>query len=374
MNNCLIIIVNWNDFKKTSRCIKSLLNCNSSNCDFLLVDNFSNNNEYLQLYKFLKKIIKKKNIYFKKFNFRNYKNIKKKKKFFYLVRSFLNTGCTGGYNIAYDFGIHFEYKYICRIDNDCVVSKNFIFKLINFMDKNQEYAGVNSKVCYLQKKKIIQWVGCKIANNLKTHRSMRIFKKQKSFNEYRPDLNTKNWKGLGQTDSLNGPGSLIRVEALKKAGLASSDFFFCPEDIELSFRLKKFGKLGVLLDSEIYHEVAQSAKKELKINNADYSFGEDLIVNSREYKTFKSYFILIKKIGSFWDKLFGYGYFIIKLIFFLLFNYLKFKILFRASYHFVQKKYGKFDLIINNKNVNNIDNKIKNYFKILAPKRPVLHK
>jgi len=371
MNNCLITIVNWNDFQKTSRCIKSLISCNSNSCDFLLVDNFSNKNEYLKLLKFLKIILKKKKIFFQKFNFGNYKNIKIRKKNFFFIKSPLNTGCTGGYNIAYDFGINFKYKYVCRIDNDCEVSKNFIFKLINFMYKNQEYAGVNSKVCYLQKKEHIQWAGCKVGNNLKTHSSMRIFKKQKSLNEYRPDLNTKNWIGLGETDCLNGPGSLIRVEALKKTGLASSDFFYGPEDIELSFRLKKFGKLGVLFDSEIYHEVAQSEKKELKINNINYSLRTKLIENSREYKIFKSYLLLIKKIGSFWDKLFGYGYFVIKLIIFLLFNYFKFKILFKAIYHFILKKYGKFDLIINNKNVKNVRSKAANYFKILGSKKSI---
>jgi len=374
MNNCLIATVNWNDFQKTSRCIKSLINCNSRKCDFLLVDNFSNKNEYSKLLKFLKIILKKKNIHFQKFNFRNYKNIKIRKKNFFLIKSPLNTGCTGGYNIAYDFSMYLQYKYICRIDNDCEVSKNFIFKLINFIDKNQEYVGVNSKVCYLQKKKHIQWVGCKLGNNLKIHRPMRIFKKQKSLNEYRPDLNTNNWRGLGETDFLNGPGSLISVEALKKSGLASSDFFYGPEDIELSFRLKKFGKLGVLLDSEIYHEVAQSENIQLKINNPNGSLRKKLIPERRQYEIYKSYLILIKKIGSFWDKLFGYGYFVIKLIFFLLFNYLKFKILFKAMYHFILKKYGEFDLIVNNKNVNNIHLKVENYFKILASKKSIYYK
>lgn len=65
MNNCLIATVNWNDFQKTSRCIKSLINCNSRKCDFLLVDNFSNKNEYSKLLKFLKIILKKKIYIFK---------------------------------------------------------------------------------------------------------------------------------------------------------------------------------------------------------------------------------------------------------------------------------------------------------------------
>lgn len=367
-NNCLIATVNWNDFNRTSRCIQSLINSNSKNCDFILVDNFSNNKEYKLILEFLIKITKKNKIKLQKFNFRNYKNIKTKKNFF-LVKSPLNTGCTGGYNIAYDFGIFLNYKYVARIDNDCEVSKGFIINMINFMNKNDDYVGINSKVCYLQKKNHIQWIGCNINNNLKFHRSMRNFKKQNSLKDYRPDLHSKNWKGLGKTDALNGPGSLIRVDALKKTGLASSDFFFGPEDVELSFRLKKYGKLGVLLDSVIYHEVAQSAKKDLEINNRKYIFDKKLIATSRQYKEFKSYLLLIKKIGSFWDKIFGYSFFLLKLIFFFLFNFAKFKILIIAIYHFVLKRYGKFDLIINNKNVNNLNLKIYNYYKILDLKK-----
>ena len=66
MNNCLITTVNWNDFQKTSRCIKSLISCNSNSCDFLLVDNFSNKNEFSKLLKFLKIILKKKKYIFSK--------------------------------------------------------------------------------------------------------------------------------------------------------------------------------------------------------------------------------------------------------------------------------------------------------------------
>jgi GT2 family glycosyltransferase len=353
MNNSIISTVNWNDFKKTSRCIKSLINSNSTNCDFVLVDNYSNNDEYFKLLKFLKEITSKNRINFQNFNFRDYTNLSRYKKNFFLIKSPLNTGCTGGYNIAYDFAVLFRYKYVVRIDNDCEVSKNFLFELTNFMDQNQNYVGINSKVCYMQNKEMIQWVGCRINNNLKFHRSMRPFKKQRSLEENRPDLNSKKWIGLAETDALNGPGSLIRVEVFKKSGLASSDFFFGPEDIELSFRLKKFGKIGVMLDSEIYHEVAQSAKKEL-------TFGD------RKYKEFKSYLILIKKIGSFWDKIIGYGYFYLKLNYFLFFNYSEFKILFKALTHFILKKYGKFDIIKNNSKVNNLDIKIKNYYKILV--------
>ena len=71
-------------------------------------------------------------------------------------------------------------------------------------------------------------------------------------------MHSKNWKGINGTDTLNGPGSIIRSKILNKTGLSDPEFFG-PEDMELSIRLKKYGKICVNLDSVIYHEVAKSA-------------------------------------------------------------------------------------------------------------------
>ena len=352
MNSNLIAVTNWNDFQKTSRCILSIIKCVPNNYDILVVDNFSSEQQYSLLLNFIYKIAKKKKLNFFQYDIFNYKKLNSNKNNnFFLIRSNINTGCTGGYNICYDFSIFSKYKYVARIDNDCVVTPDFLIKLVNFLDQNPLFAGVSSKVCYLQKKNIIQWVGCLIKNNLKLHRSMRVFKKKSFFKNNATNLFSKNWKGWRYTDALNGPGSLIRVEILRKTGLASNDFFFGPEDIELSFRLSKKGKLGVNLESEIYHEVAQSIKIDLN--------------NNRSYQEFKSYLILIKKIGTFWDKFFGYLLALAKLLYFLFINFSLFKKLFRAYFDFILKRYGEYDLIINNKNVYNVSTKAKKFLTLL---------
>ena len=89
---------------------------------------------------------------------------------------------------------------------------------------------------------------------------------------------SKNWKGFLSTDTLNGPVSVIRSNI--KTGLSDPEFFG-PEDMELSIRLKKYGKICVNLDSVIYHEVAKSA--------------EITGQNIRKYYEIKSY-IYFKKI------------------------------------------------------------------------------
>ena len=76
------------------------------------------------------------------------------------------------------------------------------------------------------------------------------------------------------------PGQLEAF--LRKTGLSDPEFFFGPEDMELSLRLRKFGKLAVNLDSTIYHEVAKSAK----ITG----------ISTRKYYEIKSYLYFLKKL------------------------------------------------------------------------------
>ena len=87
--------------------------------DILIVDNNSNEKKF----KILKKSINK--IKNKKFIVKEIKKIDYKKKLetnskiqIFLIKSEINSGCTGGYNIGYHFGKISGYDYISRIDND----------------------------------------------------------------------------------------------------------------------------------------------------------------------------------------------------------------------------------------------------------------
>ena len=278
----LIVTTNWNDHIRTLRCIRSLINIKNISFDILIVDNNSTEKNYNILKKSINKIKKKFTV--KEIIDLNYRKKLKKdsKKKIFLIKVPINTGCTGGYNIGYHFGKISGYDYISRIDNDCTVDKDYLKKKVSFLEKNKDYMGINSKVCYLQKKNYIQWVGAKFSYKLIFHRSEN-FKKTKFENQIRANLE-KNWKGIISTDALNGPGSLIRSAVFKKTKYSDVEFFFGPEDVELSNRIKRFGKIAVFLDSKIYHEVAQSSKL--------------TGLNKRSYYEYKSQILLIKKIYS----------------------------------------------------------------------------
>ena len=198
-------------------------------------------------------------------------------------------------------------------------------------------------------------MGAKYKFNLIINKSTRIYKKTKLNQDFENNL-SKNWKGLIETDTLNGPGSLIRSSAFKKTGYSDPNFFFGPEDMDLSNRLKKIGKIIVNLDSEIYHEVAQSA----------------LItgMSKRTYYEYKSHLYLLKKIYSYPIFLTSLLIFVSSIMYNILFYvfffkkdlFFKINIKFKALKDLLGMKLGVYDMI--NLNKNNKIKFIKDYLRI----------
>ena len=100
------------------------------------------------------------------------------------------------------------------------------------------------------------------------------------------------------TDAICGCCSIYKVNVLKKSGLGDEDFFYGPEDIELSHRLKKYGRLVCDQKIKTFHKIARSAHIAKKFE--------------RTFESTYGFLILIKKIGTFSDKLFGYAFFIVR--------------------------------------------------------------
>ena len=157
MTKTLIATLNWNDYQRTKRCINSLARALKKNTSIIIIDNNSKNLEYNKLCA----LIKKKTSSYKEidysFFFKKQKKIKFKK--FYLLKIPFNSGCTGGFNFAYKFALMNNFDFISRVDNDCTVQKDYLLKKIDFLKRNIDVVGINSKVCYLQKQNKIQWVG-----------------------------------------------------------------------------------------------------------------------------------------------------------------------------------------------------------------------
>ena len=315
-----IVVLTWNDFFNTTKCIKSIYPQLDDTTKLILVDNDSDEKIYNKTINWIKKRYKN-----------DYLHLKKKSKFsqykkkIIILRNNINLGCGFGHNSGYEFAIKNNFEFIARIDNDMIIKNKFFNKLLKNFD-DPKILALSPKIMYKYSPKKIWWMGTKIGNSLKFQKHMRDYPYGL--------LDNKNLKGLIQTDSIAGCASIMRTSRIKKIGLSDSDFFYGPEDVEFSRRIyDKPGSLIVDLDVKIYHAITQSFK---------------LFSKRKMYFECKYRLLLIKKIGTFLDKFFGYGISIIKFFLYVVFSFKKRhrkKIIpvGLAILHFFQNKIGEFD-------------------------------
>ena len=319
-NTLAIVVLTWNDFFNTIKCIKSIYPQLDDKTKLILVDNDSEERIYNKTVNWINKNYKN-----------NYLHLKKKSKFLQfkkkiiILRNNKNLGCGFGHNSGYEFAIKNNFEFVARVDNDMVVPKKFFINILkNF--NNKIIQGVSPKILYSHNRKLIWWMGAKIGNSLKFQTHMR---------DYSYGLkDNKKYSGITNTDAIAGCASVMRCSRLKKVGFSDKDFFYGPEDVELSRRIyTNPGSLIVDRNIKIYHAVTQSF-----VN----------LSRRRIYFEYKYRLVLIKKIGTIGDKLFGYS---ISLIKFFLYCCLFMKKkhnskiipVFFAIKHFIEGKLGDYD-------------------------------
>lgn len=320
-----IIILTWNDFENTIKCIKSAV-CNLRKNDKIFI--IDNNSKKTILNRTIRWINKN---YHKKFHNKIYKkpiflpsNIIDKKSIF-LIKNNKNLGCGYGHNTGYKTALINNFEFVARIDNDMILPQNFFVKIMkNF--KNKKIESISPKIMYTKRPEFIWWMGAKIGNSLKFDVPMRNY-------QYNL-LDDKKYNGIIETDAIAGCASIMRTSRLKKIGLSDKDFFYGPEDVEFSKRIfTTAGSLVVDRNVKIYHSVTQSF-----IN-----------LNKRKiYFEFKYRLLLIKKIGTKFDKIIGYSFTFMKSIIYLILffrNKHRNKIIpvFKAWQDFTLNRLGEYD-------------------------------
>lgn len=293
-----IVVLSWNDWKNTSELLDSIFKSDYKNYDIILVDNNSNTQNLESLLNWCAK----KKIRINRINFKPKSAHKKKTgKNLYLYRITevadlpfaRNLGVARGYNKGINYALKNNYEFVVKLDCDFLVTKNFISGMVKTLKENNNAATVSPKVYYYinKKTKIIWWKGLNFTKNY-----LRFQRTGKGGD--RRTLDKGQFKGLIKTDSICGCCVMFRSKILKKVGQLDEDFFFGPEDIEHSNRIKKYGDLLVNLDYHTYHKVSQSI----------FISG----IKSRFYFETIGWLLIINKICNTKDKIIGQLFFIIR--------------------------------------------------------------
>lgn len=234
-----VLVLNWNGWQDTVKCIESLKFLTYPNYEIVVLDNASTNDSVARICKAHPDVL--------------------------LIETGANLGFAGGNNIGIRYALERGAEYIWLLNNDTIVSPDALTAMIEVAESDPKIGAVGSVLYYMnQPEKIQAWGGGRV--NLITGRSRHLL-------------------ALGDLHYITGASMLLRKEALEQVGLLDEGFFMYWEDTDLSFRLLQKGwRLAVAPNSRVLHKESASAKKG--------SAQQDILYNASAVRFFRRHALL----------------------------------------------------------------------------------
>ena len=199
----IAIVLNWNGFEDTRKCIESLQASEYSNLQIIIVDNASTDGSQDKLQKLFPEL--------------------------HLILNSFNKGYAGGNNVGINLAMERRAKYILVINNDIVVEKDSITLLVKVAEKDNNVGVVTGLIKYQSNPYDIYYAAGKYSRWRCA--GLNVVKKN-SFNPTPVNISF-----------VNGSYFLVRKEALEKLGLLDESYFMYFEDLVFSNRISKHYKL-----------------------------------------------------------------------------------------------------------------------------------
>lgn len=214
-----IIIPCFNALEYTKQCIESVLLQTNINYELILINNGSTDGtkEYFDI---LKKQLKP----------------NKKLQRTTIFQSGKNLGVAKALNLGISKSVG---KYICYLNNDVIVTKDWLKKIVKAAKSDKEIGAVGTMFNAFENKKYLK--------DAEQNKSL--------IDVVAQTISIKNSGKIKKAKTIHGLCMFIKKSVFKKVGLFNEDFYPCfGEDIEFCERLKKNGyKLVDALDVFIFH-------------------------------------------------------------------------------------------------------------------------
>lgn len=308
-----IIILNWNGWEDTIECLESVYQIEYPDYDIIVVDNSSKdmsiekikeyaagnlrmesyffkynlNNKPLHLIEYSQEELKfsdkiRKDLSIK----RNSDNFPLEKKLI-LIKNTENYGFAEGNNIAIKFALKvLNPNYVLLLNNDTVVDPNFLTKLINIAESNQEIGFIGPTIFDYKPPCNIQSAGLKI-----------LWNKGDAI-----DLALEDYiLSPREVDAVTGCALLAKSELLNKIGLLNKDYFAYFEDVEWCVRAQRaLYKIVYVPEGKVWHKGGATSSK---------ITGFALYQHTRNRFWFMKQYASKKQYGVFLVYFFGFKFF-----------------------------------------------------------------
>ncbi|MBU0976180.1 MAG: glycosyltransferase family 2 protein [Patescibacteria group bacterium] len=210
-----IIVLNWNGFEETVECLKQLEAVDYSNFKVVVVDNGSKNNEAERIKEKYSKII--------------------------LIKNKSNKGFVVANNQGVQIALKGGAKYILFLNNDTYFHKDFLGKLVDYMETKENVGICGPVIKYYNSDRVWSAGGKYIYFGL-----AKQLWKGKKYGEFKEVV-----KEPQLVEFVSGCALLIRESIVRKIGMLDPIYFAYVEDVDICFRCKKAGFEVILVPESV---------------------------------------------------------------------------------------------------------------------------
>lgn len=246
----IIIILNWNGWKDTIDCLKSLYQVQTEDFFIIVADNGSSDNSVTVFEDWLSK--ENRNYYILLQD--EVPKIKIKSQDCILYKLKENYGFAKGNNYAVELAKQFSPDYFLLLNNDTEVKSDFLNELYKFVEFHPEYNVLTPLIRYYSDKNKIWNCGGKLFAG---------FRKYYYAGSSLCDIKEKEFIKIS---FITGCALFFKSDLVKESPIFSERFFFGEEDFEFSLKMRKQKvKMACILKSHVFHKVSTSVEK-IKVN------------------------------------------------------------------------------------------------------------
>jgi GT2 family glycosyltransferase len=246
-----VVVLNYNNFQDTDKCIKSLLHCSYPLLTIVIVDNASSDDSVY--------LLKKK-----------YPSIE-------MIISSINGGYASGMNIGAKYSLEHGADFILLLNNDTVIEKTFFEPMLELASSDEKIGIISPKVGYLNDKEKIYCGGGEFSYLL----CGGVARFQgKDF--------ASNANKIREITNAEGCCMFIKCEVFETVGFMNENYFMYFEEVEFSRRVSAHYKIYFHNESILYHNVGAGK------NWTDYSPLYYYYYTRNRFRFFKDFNFLIK--------------------------------------------------------------------------------
>jgi GT2 family glycosyltransferase len=218
------VIVNWNLWPDTAKCVESLLAAQLPLDRVIVVDNASHDDSMVCL----------------------------KARFgpgLSVLASPRNVGYGGGCNLGIERALEHGAEWILLLNNDTYVAPTFFSEFGHAIERGPQYAAFGPLIMYARRPDRIWRLGeRRVLGSLITH------------SLYRDALEPKSLPNLLPVDFVTGCAMLVRADVFKRAGTFDTLSFMYAEDVDFCWRMHLAGyRLAAAPRAKMWHKVSASS-------------------------------------------------------------------------------------------------------------------